>query len=125
MGDRALVIFHDETEVSPTVYLHWGGNSVVGQIEELAKLMHNRKGDAPYACARFIGLSHVDNPGNLSLGVSSNDFSLDCLKDSEKMSEISHGDAGVVVVNCAEFTWSAFGGYLADRKQSDPDSVDD
>src|SRR5262245_37720089 len=70
MGDRALVIFTDQQEVSPTVYLHWDGSLVPQLLDKLEQLMASRRGDCQYACARFIGLCHLLNPeSNLSLGV--------------------------------------------------------
>jgi hypothetical protein len=113
MGDRALIIFCDSDRVSPCVYLHWDGSNVPVWLEELKRLMQGRFGDAEYAAARFIGICHAKIDGNLSLGVISNRFTLAEMHDQAKLEEQSHGDAGVVVVNTADFTWKAYGGYLA------------
>jgi len=71
MGDRALVIFTDEgkTEVSPTVYLHWDGSNVPNHINVLKDLMGDRIDDVSYAAGRFVGICHVANKGNSSLGI--------------------------------------------------------
>lgn len=125
MGDRVLVIFHDQddngktNEVSPTVYLHWSGSNVLSMIAELSKLMEHRKNDASYAAARFTGIAHVSIEGNSSLGVFETDRDLrnalltgDVESVAKNANEMSHGDAGVILVNCKDFTYSAFGGYL-------------
>lgn len=119
MGDRALVVFTDGREVSPTVYLHWDGREVPAWLEEHKRLMASRGADVRYAAARFIGLSHSNIPGNLSLGCWNNDDRF-CAAVRERDSEVaravlenaSHGDAGVIVVDVRSYTWKAYGGYL-------------
>lgn len=114
MGDRAVVIFRssDKSEVSPTVYLHWNGSNVPAYLKQLDELMKDRKGDVSYACARFIGICHEEIPGNLSLGVFQTDV------DTYERRDYSHGDAGVIIVNCDDFSWTAFGGYLATHEDA-------
>jgi hypothetical protein len=116
MGDRALVVFHDERDISPTVYLHWHGSSVPELLGELAEYMKGRYGDAEYAAARFTGLCHTLMPGNLSLGIQANTLQREDLDDEAVLRGMSHGDAGVVIVNTGEFTWKAYGGYLAGHR---------
>ena len=117
MGHRALVIFHDEHRISPSVYLHWHGGDVPNLIAELAAYMTDRRGDADYAAARFTGLCHRLIDGNLSLGIMSNDLRRADLDNAAVLEEMSHGDAGVVIVDTDDFTWKAYGGYLADYRQ--------
>lgn len=119
MGDRALVIFtdKDKTEVSPTVYLHWDGSNVPARIEALKTLMGKRTNDVPYAAGRFVGICHVANTGNLSLGIMQTpDNVRQAIISGEVvdvvLKEYSHGDAGVVVVDCSDFSWKSYGGYL-------------
>ena len=76
--------------------------------------MEGRFGDAGYAAARFIGICHAKIEGNLSLGVFSNAFSLADVEREATLEGESQGDAGVVVVDTSDFTWGAYGGYLAD-----------
>ena len=114
MGNRTCVVFFDRTCVSPTVYLHWHGDAVPAWLEQLRTRMHGRFSDAAYAAARFIGICHADIDGNLSLGVSSNNFSLTDVQTKDRMEEESPGNAGMVVVDTNDFRWKAFGGYLAD-----------
>jgi hypothetical protein len=116
MGDRACVIFFDRDGVSPTVYLHWHGHAVPGWLDDLTLLMASRPNDAAYAAARFVGLCHTRIAGNLSLGVTSNDLTRRDIGDAERLAELSPGNAGLAVVNTADFTWRAYGGYLADRR---------
>jgi len=124
MGDRALVIFTDNKgkEVSPTVYLHWGGDSVPQLLQKTADFMTGRFNDVQYGCARFIGLAHVEmDQTNLSLGVWNTDKELQYVikdymenKDSESMkvlAEASHGDAGLFIVDVSTYSWNCFGGY--------------
>ena len=113
MGNRACVVFFDDRLVSPTVYLHWCGNQVPAWLEELKELMQERKQDAWYAAARFVGICHSKIPGNLSLGVSSNRLSLEQVRNKSDIRPLSPGDAGLVVVDTRDFTWEAHGGYLA------------
>jgi hypothetical protein len=114
MGNRACVIFYDSQCVSPTVYLHWHGEAVPAWLEQLKHLMKGRFEDAAYAAARFVGLCHQQIEGNMSLGVSSNALTHANLHDESRMDDESPGNAGIVVVDTREFTWKAYGGYLAD-----------
>ena len=120
MGDRALVIFHDKHRISPSVYLHWYGSEVPEILRELAEYMTGRHGDAEYAAARFTGLCHRRIPGNLSLGLMSNRLRRSDLADAAVLEEMSHGNAGVVIVDTGDFTWRAYGGYLAEHRPATP-----
>lgn len=120
MGDRALIIFKDKTEVSPVVYLHWMGSEVPELLKEHKKLMTGREDDLSYAAARFVGICHAKNAdSNTGLGM----FNLpeDKIKavlegDAKVLDDYSHGDAGVVVVDAVDFSWKAYGGYLSRKK---------
>ena len=120
MGNRACIIFFDRTCVSPTVYLHWHGDAVPTWLGQLKDHMTGRFGDASYAAARFVGICHAHIEGNLSLGISSNDLSLSDTRNENQLEHESPGNAGLVVVDTNDFSWKAFGGYLADsdRRQS-------
>jgi hypothetical protein len=114
MGDRVCVVFFDRTFVSPTVYLHWHGNAVAAWLDQLKGRMNGRFSDASYAAARFVGICHAHIDGNLSLGISSNDLSLADVRRKDRMEEDSPGNAGMIVVDTSDFSWKAYGGYLAD-----------
>ena len=114
MGNRASVVFFDSTTVSPTIYLHWHGDSVPDWLEELAELMKGRYGDASYAAARFVGICHKHIQGNLSLGLLSGGYSRLETLNPKDMAASSPGDAGMVVVNSTDFSWRAYGGYLTE-----------
>ena len=120
MGNRACIVFFDRNRVSPTVYLHWHGDAVTPWLEQLKDRMNGRFSDAPYAAARFVGICHANIDGNLSLGVSSNDFSLADVLNNARMEAESPGNAGIVVVDTSDFTWKAYGGYLADSDRGQP-----
>lgn len=116
MGNRALVLFYDQYRISPSVYLHWHGGEVPDILRELAEYMTGRYGDAEYAAARFTGLCHQRIGGNLSLGIVANNLRHAELSDAATLSALSHGDAGVVVVDTGDFSWKAYAGYLADYR---------
>ena len=82
--------------------------------------MTGRFCDAAYAAARFVGICHANIDGNLSLGISSNDFSLADVLNKDRMEAESPGNAGIVVVDTSDFTWKAYGGYLADSDRGQP-----
>jgi hypothetical protein len=115
MGNRACVIFHDSTRISPTVYLHWHGDSVPAWLEQLKHLMKGRFDDPEYAAARFVGICHQQIKGNMSLGVYSNRLTPAELNDERCIEAQSPGNAGIVVVDTRDFTWKAYGGYLAEK----------
>jgi hypothetical protein len=117
MGDRALIIFYDKYGISPTVYLHSNGNNVPELLANLAEYMKGRYGDAGYAAARFTGLCHNMISGNLSLGLLGNTLRRANLENAAVLEAMSHGNAGVVVVNTDDFSWKAYGGYLAERQR--------
>jgi hypothetical protein len=75
--------------------------------------MTGRFGDAEYAAARFVGLCHERIPGNLSLGLQRNAFTLADVADPTRFRAASPGNAGFVVVDTRDFTWRAYDGYLA------------
>ena len=120
MGNRACIVFFDRTCVSPTVYLHWHADAVPAWIGQLKELMSGRFSDASYAAARFAGICHDNINGNLSLGLSSNDLSLADALNKDRMEAESPGNAGIVVVDTSDFTWKAYGGYLADSDRGQP-----
>ncbi len=117
MGDRALVIFHDEiknsdevTTLSPVIYLHWAGHAVPQYLVELRKMMKGRGGDVAYTSARFTGLCHSKNPdSNTGLGLWNNGHTLkEYRRDGHT---ISHGDAGVFLINCNTWEVENYAGY--------------
>ena len=120
MGDRACVVFIDRTSVSPTVYLHWHGNAVPLWLDDLKDRMTGRFSDAAYAAARFVGIYHDYIGGNLSLGISSNGLTHADVRNKDRMEADSPGNAGMVVVDTSDFSWKAYGGYLADSDRRRP-----
>lgn len=104
MGNRAIIIFKDQNEVSPQIYLHWNGGpeSVLGFISEMKRRKWLR---SDYASARFVqivgeffrGLGEsVTKDEGLSLGLFPPPQDL----KPETLREISHGDNGVYIVEC-------------------------
>lgn len=120
MGDRAIVIFTDGAEVSPAIYLHWNGTEVPAWLKEHKEMMADRTGDVAYAAARFVGIAHTKITGNLSLGMwNLTPEQIDRIRGAHpstspetELTAMSHGDAGVALVNVNDFTWKGYGGYL-------------
>src|SRR5437763_13243989 len=117
MGDRALIIFTDGEQVSPVVYLHWAGAEVPALLEQHKALMASRGADVAYAAARFVGIVHATMPEqNLSLGMwnaAKDTTTAVRASDAETLANMSHGDAGFVVVDVRDYSWKAYGGYLS------------
>lgn len=103
MGDRVLVQFKNESEVSPAIYLHWGGEQAPELIKKCFEYMEGRRNNVAYTAARFTGICHEKTTGNLSLGL--------LQQTTELTAQDSHGDAGCYVVDLKNETVNAFGGY--------------
>jgi hypothetical protein len=98
MGDRAVVVFVTDDEISPGVYLHWHGSDALDFLRAASPRL--RRSDPGYSAARFCGFCHTQIEGNLSLGLidapTTEDF-----KDS--FETYSPGNSGVFIVNCNSF----------------------
>jgi len=113
MGDRVLVTFTDGEDFSPFVYMHWHGEEAADMIRKAQK--HMRIGDYSYAAARFCGFCHVQlksatrgRVAVLGLGLLNGPQST---PTAEEWAELSHGDAGIYVVNVSTGEVGAYGGY--------------
>jgi hypothetical protein len=107
MGDRVLfqVINSKTNEFGPVVYCHWSGSDAHDIVRNLAARMVGRGGDIDYATARLVQECIGDDGGNLGFGVWNTDAQL--------TEGDSHGDAGVVLIDCADgFKCQCMGGYL-------------
>ncbi|MGY5921371.1 hypothetical protein ACS9ZL_08495 [Stenotrophomonas africana] len=113
MGDRALIQLKNENEVSPVLYLHWGGSDVKRIIESAKERMKGRHDDLSYAFARLVQIATGDDGSNTGFGVWNH---ADVLHASD-----SHGDAGCFVVNISSPDWEteAFGGYGFSEEQDE------
>ena len=120
MGNRACIVFFDRNRVSPRSTCT--GTATLSQAGWTSSRSLCRDGsrDASYAAARFVGICHANIDGNLSLGISSNDFSLADVRNKDRMEDHSPGNAGIVAVDTSDFTWKAYGGYLADSDRRQP-----
>lgn len=124
MGDRAIIVFTDGEDVSPVIYLHWSGSNVPALLEQHKTLMASRGADLQYAAARFVGIVHATMPQqNLSLGIwNAEPVTRRAVlsADADELSKISHGDAGLIIVDVKDYSWKAWGGYLsADGRKAD------
>jgi len=104
MGNRATVIFTDESEkeISPAVYLHWNGGaeSIYGFMNEMDR-RNIRRTDLSYECARFIGIVtdffDKDGLGSTSIGVVSYPGKSIDAKTLRKVCT-DHGDNGFYII---------------------------
>ena len=106
MGDRVLFqMVRGPSEFGPAVYCHWSGGRAPDIVRKLAARMASRTGDIDYATARLVQECTVtDTDGALSFGVSN--------AKARLTAEDSHGDAGVVLIDCDTFKCQCLGGYL-------------
>lgn len=116
MGDRVLfqvVSKNDPKRVSPVVYCHWAGSDAPRIVRELAKRMADRPGDVDYTAARLVQVCTEGDEGSIGFGIWSTSTKL---TDTD-----SHGDAGVVLIDCADgFKCKCMGGYLRRGKDGFP-----
>lgn len=107
MGDRVLfqiVSGQHPNKFSPVVYCHWSGSYAPKIVRALAERMKGREGDIAYAAARLVQICTGDDEGNLSFGIWN--------ADSRLTEADSHGDGGVVLIDCDDFKCECLGGYL-------------
>jgi hypothetical protein len=135
MGNRAIVILTDGCEFAPEVYLHWHGSKVPQILEALRTRMIGREGDLSYSCARLVGICHEMIPSNTSLAVwpcpllSSTAQNLAQPSvypdetgraiDAAAVTQRSHGDAGVFIVNVRTWRVLRFDGSQAECQAPD------
>ena len=106
MGERALIQLTDGTDVSPVLYLHWGGRQVADILRRTQRRMRTRGADLEYTFARLVQEAIGDDDGCLSFGV----WNL----TTPLTADYSHGDAGCFLVDisvCTSWAVRCFGGY--------------
>ncbi len=111
MGNRAVIFMVDEYkrngeikhEVSPGVYLHWGGDpeQVKGFLTKALPRM--RGGDPWYSAARFCGTCHEIIDGNLSLGLFNTPDDL-MEMDAKQIDERFGCDNAIYLVDVSKWT---------------------
>ena len=115
MGDRVLfqVVTSKGDAVGPVVYGHWCGSDAPAIVRRLADRMAARPGDVEYASARLVQEVIATAP-DTSLGVGVwNAPTLGGGMSERLTAEDSHGDAGVVLIDCGGgFKCECLGGYL-------------
>lgn len=98
MGNRAHIIFHEDSTISPAVYLHWNGGpeSVYRFLDEMDR--RDIRADGEYDAAQMVALINdymsSDYHSGLSLGIVNGPkhITLTALQPYD------HGDNGVYVV---------------------------
>lgn len=106
MGNRARIqLTNNDGEVSPVLYLHWGGSDVADILTQTQSQMRTRANDIEYAFARLVQQAIGNDDGNTGFGVSNQ---IEKLTASD-----SHGDAGCFVVDISDAAWKVAqgGGY--------------
>lgn len=106
MGDRVLFqVVSAVGNMSPVVYCHWAGYRAPHIVRALKARMVGRPGDVSYAAARLVQECVSPQPsGNTGFGLWN--------ATTRLTEEDSHGDAGVVLINCDSWQCECFGGYL-------------
>lgn len=108
MGNRALLQLRNKNEVSPLLYLHWGGSEVGEIIRRTKSRIAHRHDDVIYAFARPVQEAINGMDGDSGFGVWNQD---EVLTEAD-----SHGDAGCFVIDLStpERVTAAFGRYGLD-----------
>jgi hypothetical protein len=91
----------------PVVYCHWSGDQAPKIVERLRKRMADRMGDLDYWSARLVQETIGDSKGSTSFGI----WNADAILEADD----SHGDAGVVVIDCDTGYVVCAGGYLTPK----------
>lgn len=128
MGDRALIHFHDGKRVGPVVYLHYcrGPGGVRELLDATERRMGDRSGDVDYTTARCIGLAHETRDDWSGVGVfNAPAGSYEESLASIRKEEYSHGDAGVFLVDCRDWSVETFGGYGFDGYEPDEEAAEE
>jgi hypothetical protein len=108
MGDRVLIQLRMKNEVSPALYLHWGGGGAYQLIRRAERVMRSRGPDLSYAFARLVGEACREGEGNnTGVGVHNAPKSLE--------PHDSNGDAGCLLVDLLASGWviTPLEGYYA------------
>lgn len=112
MGDRVLFqvvrgTMRGAGDFGPVVYCHWSGARAPEIVRKLAARMLLHSPDPrPDAAARLVQECTAPDPdGALSFGVSN--------AEARLTEDDSHGDAGIVLIDCSTFKCVCLGGYLA------------
>lgn len=116
MGDRVLfqvVNKADPAAFGPVIYGHWAGSNAPAIVRRLAERMADRAGDVDYATARLVQECTAGDDGALGFGVWN--------ASARLTADDSHGDAGVVLVDCGDgFRCECAGGYLRNGSDGFP-----
>lgn len=109
MGNRALIVFKDQQQVSPAIYLHWNGGpeSVYAFLDALDR--YEMRADVEYEAARFVQLVGNFFGGTLSLGIRG-------VRDLEDLEQLDCDDNGVYVVQRSGVTGQHPFGVLGERQ---------
>lgn len=101
-----MQVYNSESdEFGPVLYCHHSGSAAPSIVYRLKERMQSRGNDLEYASARLVQEAIDNDPGALSFGIWNTDHLLTAAD--------SHGDAGVVLIDCADgFKATYLGGYL-------------
>ena len=116
MGDRVLFQVVQGSDFSPVVYCHWAGWRAPGIVRALSWRMAHRTGDLNYTAARLVQECIQAAEGNTGFGIWNAEHRL--------TEEDSHGDAGVVLIDCDSWQCECLGGYLVTGADGMPEGRD-
>lgn len=108
MGERVIyqVISPTNREFSPAIYSHWGGEVANAVVAALKEQMSDRSFDVEYCAARLIEcVIRTEGIEGASTGLGIwNTQGVLTAKDS-------NGDAGVILINCEDWTYKTIDSY--------------
>ena len=116
MGDSVLFQVVLGSKVSPVVYCHWSGWRAPGIVRALKARMAERTSDVDYVAARLVQECIQAAEGNTGFGIWNAEHRL--------TEEDSHGDAGVVLIDCDSWRCECLGGYLVTGADGMPEGGD-
>jgi hypothetical protein len=90
MGDRVLIQFKTDSEVSPAIYGHWSGEVAPNALVRLRERMKDRPEDISYIAARCLQELGMANPSSTGFGIFN--------ATGELTEKDSQGDNGIFIV---------------------------
>lgn len=98
MGNRALIQFRHEDEVSPVIYAHYLGDGAMKVLVELHDQMRHRLDDISYIAARCVGRLIGGDTSDTGFGLWNATTAL--------QAEHTHGDGGIFLVDVTKSRWA-------------------
>lgn len=110
MGDRVIMqVVDNEDNFGPILYGHWIGGDAKEILKAIKCRMASRVGDLEYTTARLVQEMIRFSGENDNTGIG--------IWNADRIQNVvdSHGDAGVILLNCNTFQAQAGGGYYSEE----------